>query len=96
MKYARISLAGRFRFAYSVHPFNLVSGRNRPALDGIGSESPRKVSPTLVLQRLFRQRWAKRSEGERTDSKNAGPSPKSLGELVDGRVIKMSPEICCS
>ena len=30
------------------------------------------------------------------DSKKAGPSPRLLGELVEEREIKMSPEMCCS
>ena len=30
------------------------------------------------------------------DSKKAGPSPRLLGELVEEREMKISPETCCS
>ena len=30
---------------------------------------------------------------DRADSKNAGPNPRLLGELVGGRVMKMSPDM---
>ena len=30
------------------------------------------------------------------DSKKASPSPRLLGELVEEREMKMSPEMCCS